>query len=579
MSEFEKLGENRKRSRALLRGAAAMLISSLVAATLSPAQAADGWTIKWAKPAPATKEEAPAESATVDVAPAPAAGASAAPKAPRAETTTPNEAASPQEPLAAAPESDGETATPKRILLPSISSYHPKTTVAEALKALKDLKVEPADGPDQEKTPTSSVKLKKTPGAPPPAAWDVAAAHEKGEHPVDSSESRSSRNWLSRLFFGGSKEKTESPMAPNSPPGAQKEPAPPPKPTAWVGATTPPRKLPTAAPPKPIEPPAPNLTVGAEYRSIALEAKGSGSSRAMTPNTWLLASQTFAEGGSETIEPTPEPVGEARETFETYSDAEAYGPFWTRPLQWQPIPLGLLWTVPLANQREPRTYAKFTNLNNQSTIDTAIGGQFGLIRLAPAETNLQGVQLDGFATVFSRFDGARRLVSNDFRAGLPLTYAKGAWQAKAGYEHTSSHLGDDFINSTGATPIYYARDEIVIGLARWCWEQVRLYGQAGFAVHTSPIIGNKRDRFDWGVEWTRHVATTWKGQPFAALDMDLRGDQNYTANTTVQLGWQWQNKYFWSGRIAAEYYNGRSPVGQFFLAREDWYGGAFLFDW
>ena len=97
--------------------------------------------------------------------------------------------------------------------------------------------------------------------------------------------------------------------------------------------------------------------------------------------------------------------------------------------------------------------------------------------------------------------------------------------------------------------------------------------------HTSAIIGGKRDRFDWGLEWSRRCPTGWKGQPFAALDMDLRADQDYNANTTVQIGWQWSNMGYLSGRIAFEYYNGRSPFGQFALLNNDWYGVAFLYDW
>ena len=44
---------------------------------------------------------------------------------------------------------------------------------------------------------------------------------------------------------------------------------------------------------------------------------------------------------------------------------------WPEPFEYIPLPSDLLWKVPLANQREPRFYGKFTNFRG-STIDTAI---------------------------------------------------------------------------------------------------------------------------------------------------------------------------------------------------------------
>lgn len=266
--------------------------------------------------------------------------------------------------------------------------------------------------------------------------------------------------------------------------------------------------------------------------------------------------------------------------FERYSDADSKTPFWSNPMQWVLLPDSLLWTPPLANQRAPRMYGKFTTLNNESTIDTAIGGEFGLIRWAPKGSNHDGFQVDGFAAVFTRFNQKRLLVTADYRVGVPVTYAKGPWSAKLSYEHTSTHLGDEFIHARGAVQVPHVRDEIVLGLARLFRDELRVYGQIGLSFNTSDIIRDDIDRYDWGIEWSRNRATGWKGQPFAAFDMDLRSDQNYAPNTTVQIGWQWKKRRWGnSARLALEYYNGKSPYGQFFLDNESWIGIGGFFDW
>ena len=244
------------------------------------------------------------------------------------------------------------------------------------------------------------------------------------------------------------------------------------------------------------------------------------------------------------------------------------------------LPKSQLWEVPLANQREPRMYGKFTTQDDQSTIDTAIGVQFGISRLTSGDRPNEGLQLGAMAAVFTRFNEKRVLVTNDYRVGIPLTWAKGPWQAKLAYEHTSCHLGDDYIKATGNMPIGHVRDEMVLGLSRRFLDQLRLYGQFGYSFATSSSIQGKNDRYDWGLEWSRERECGICGQPFAAFDMDLRSDQEYEPNMTVQLGWQWKQMQTRRGvRVAVEYYKGKSPFGQFYLNDEDWIALAGYYDW
>lgn len=319
------------------------------------------------------------------------------------------------------------------------------------------------------------------------------------------------------------------------------------------------------------------------YPSIAVLAATAENTVPVTKNDWVLSRTTLADGtmilNQRQDPPPPDAPGTTGCTVEEYTDACSTGPFWSGPWGSMALPPRLLWTVPLANQREPRMYAKFTNLHGESTIDTAIGGQFGLARFYPTCLPNEGFQIDGFAAVFSRFDGARRLAVADYRAGVPLTYAKGPWQAKLSYEHTSSHLGDDLFSGTGIHKREISREEIVVGIARRWWDQVRAYGQLGYSFAQKNPFSDNRDRYDMGLEWSRSQATTGRGQPFAAADFEVRGDQDYAGSLTLQAGWQWQNGNLWGARLALEYYNGRSPYGQLQFAREEWIGFAALYDW
>ncbi|WP_435022667.1 DUF1207 domain-containing protein (plasmid) [Tundrisphaera sp. TA3] len=252
---------------------------------------------------------------------------------------------------------------------------------------------------------------------------------------------------------------------------------------------------------------------------------------------------------------------------------------WPEPLTYIPLPGDLLWKVPLANQREPRMYAKFTNFKQQSFIDTAIGAQFGLGRFAPEGREHEGFQLDVFAAVFTRFNDKRLLTAADYRAGIPLTYAKGPWSTKLSYEHTSTHIGDEYSEATGRMQKALAIDEIVLGISRNFGEHLRVYGQYGYAFLTSKYTNaNMRNRFDFGISYSNYEDTGVKGRPYIAYDIDIRQYQNYNVNNTFQVGWQWVRAGR-SVRIGYEYYGGLSPYGQFYKQQENWSAIGFYLDW
>lgn len=294
---------------------------------------------------------------------------------------------------------------------------------------------------------------------------------------------------------------------------------------------------------------------------------------AMVPGEGTLPDSAFGQSRSTQIR---NPGGAFGGAYKTFSDSVLWG---DESFQYLTLPHDLLWQVPLANPREPRFSGKFFNIKGKSYIDTAIGGQFGLGRFAPKNNPNEGIQLDLFAAVFTRFNPRRFLTAADYRAGIPLTYRKGPWSTKFSYEHTSTHIGDEYSQSYGVRQNPLVLDEFVLGLSRYFGEHVRVYGQAGYAFNTAKETNkNHRDRYDIGVSYSNYADTGPLGKPYGAFDLDIRSYQNYQPNATLQAGWQWVGGGH-SVRLGVEIYNGKSSYGQFYKTNENWVAFAGYYDW
>lgn len=235
------------------------------------------------------------------------------------------------------------------------------------------------------------------------------------------------------------------------------------------------------------------------------------------------------------------------------------------------FPRALLWQPPYANQSEPRTYVRRTSLEElgmTSVDDVALGGTLPFFRWESKDRPGYAWQFDLFAMMASRFISQDYLMATDYRVGAPITFAYGRWSGKIAYEHTSTHLGDEYVKKTGQAFRSSTRDEIVLGLAYCLLEPFRVHGIFGLNFNEQASFrkgtGDYRDRYSLGAEWSRPFATGLRGQPFVAIDLEYRGDLDYTPNFTVQAGWQWLAEFGRPGvRLVAEYYDGRNPFGQF----------------
>jgi len=248
---------------------------------------------------------------------------------------------------------------------------------------------------------------------------------------------------------------------------------------------------------------------------------------------------------------------------------------------WLAFPHGRMYPAYLASGRESRFAGQFFYNRHQGwLLDATLGGRVGLLRFGnDGLLRPEGFQLDLEGAAFPRLtlDEAREYQSTDFRAGLPLTFRRGPVEAKFGYYHYCSHLGDMYIeNHPGATRGPYTRDALVLGLGFRPREDLRIYAEVDYAFY---IFGNSLPwQFQFGVDWSTLQMTGLRGAPFFAINSMLRQDVDFGGNMTVQAGWQWRGQAGELLRTGFHYLNGKSNQGQFYNRFEHQVGLGLWYD-
>lgn len=248
---------------------------------------------------------------------------------------------------------------------------------------------------------------------------------------------------------------------------------------------------------------------------------------------------------------------------------------------WQLMPEGLIYRSYIAAPREPRFASRWIHERDKGWLwDAALGGRVGLLRYGTLDTLWpEGFQLDFAGAAFPRLDleNDRDVVSTDFRVGIPLTFRRGRLEAKLGYVHLSSHLGDEYwLRYPGRTRRNYVRDSFVLGLGVRPNEDVRLYAEADWAFYEDD--GAKPWEFQFGVEYAPGQPTPATGAPFFAVNSRLREDVDFSGNFTLQTGWMWRGRTGYALRAGLQYFNGMLDLGQFHDEHEEQVGIGVWYD-
>lgn len=260
-------------------------------------------------------------------------------------------------------------------------------------------------------------------------------------------------------------------------------------------------------------------------------------------------------------------------TYEQVSDP------WTISL----LPSGLLYTSYAAAERDPRLSTTWLwDQDGNSFWDSALGGRGGLIRYGNTSiSNPEGFQLDVEGAAFVRLlpQQERDVGAVDFRAGMPLTYRQGQWQAKFGYYHISSHLGDEFLlKNPGFNRLNYVRDSFVAGVGYFPVPEVRVYFEVGWAVIFT-AGGAKPWEIQTGFEYDDHQPTGLRGAPYFALNIHLREEVDWGGSLNMLAGWQWRgdasDHVF---RMGLQFYNGKNAQYSFLQDNQQLIGFGVRYD-
>ena len=243
------------------------------------------------------------------------------------------------------------------------------------------------------------------------------------------------------------------------------------------------------------------------------------------------------------------------------------------------LPNGLLYKAYMAGEKEPRFKSVWLDDDQLGAIwEVGLGGRLGLVRYgSTGPVRPEGWQIDLQGGVLPRLITAGQdLVAVDYRIGLFGTWRRGPTAIKFGYDHLSSHLGDEFLLANpGLSRRNYVRDAIVLGVSCDATADVRFYGEIGASPATDG--GAEPLEVQYGVEYSPRCPG---GAPFAAVNSHLREEFDFGGSFNILGGWQWRSSY--SDRIfrvGGQYYHGKALQYSFFDKQEELLGAGMWMDY
>jgi hypothetical protein len=229
-------------------------------------------------------------------------------------------------------------------------------------------------------------------------------------------------------------------------------------------------------------------------------------------------------------------------------------------------------------ERPPFTIADPADAARDVVAAVAIGAIFPLLELSSSERG--GVIMYADARVFSRFRieyESRDDMGQDWFVGGGFEWRRAAWTGRAAIMHRSSHLGDEFVEMTGAERIEFGSEQLDVTAAYDLEGIARLYGGGSWifrsylgwepqlvalGVRDRGVLQAGADRIWW----------PWAGRPvaiYAGLDVQAAERTDWDAGVAAAAGIGVHARR--SFRLMARFYDGPSTMGEFFLTPERYF--------
>lgn len=241
-------------------------------------------------------------------------------------------------------------------------------------------------------------------------------------------------------------------------------------------------------------------------------------------------------------------------------------------------PTSHIYSPYLADPRRVTFGFQFIGISQSEIPDTGLsrfglrmGGRlelFNWTRQAEPSRQLQANLEIGFR---GQFDLKHNLdnIGWDGSYGLLLSYRHNpAFAWRVGFYHTSSHIGDEYAQRTGRTRIAYTREEILAGMQinltpTW---QYYLEAGSGYNQYKKPL--QRRYRAQTGIQYQQTgFAISQRLGWYAALDLSAYEERDWNTNKALQVGFAFAARpHTW--RLALDYYDGQSVLGEFFMYDE-----------
>jgi hypothetical protein len=240
-----------------------------------------------------------------------------------------------------------------------------------------------------------------------------------------------------------------------------------------------------------------------------------------------------------------------------------------RGLAW--LPRRTLFRAPIADPRWPRFSASYQRYINDHELKNVAAVSFGetipLAKYNPEYGGSWDIALQGGVFAIFDLDGSSfDLINADYLGGLPVTYAIGDLAVMGRFFHQSSHLGDEFLLGNTVERVNFSYEAFSLLGSYDLPLGFRVYGGGAYRFRIEPS-DVRPWRFQAGAEWVGpSISDEWAIRPLAAIDVQVDEEGNWSTNTVPALGLQFERARS-QGRVfqlLVEYFNGKSPNGQFY---------------
>lgn len=246
------------------------------------------------------------------------------------------------------------------------------------------------------------------------------------------------------------------------------------------------------------------------------------------------------------------------------------------------LPPGVIFDPLLADPRWPHFSIAYHSYVDDEELDNIGSTTFGeTIPVYRDHGPFGGVWEVGLqAGVFAVFDldaPSSDLVNADYLGGGTLAYRKANFSTELRLYHQSSHLGDEFVlrNETERVNLSFEQADALFSYD--IFDVLRLYAGGGGLIRRQP-----KDLDRWSTQGGAEldIPVGLPIRPSLAVDVQNRQETDWKADVSARAGFEVENFHLASRKflLFLEYYDGRSPNGQFYERPIEYIGiGGHLF--